>query len=159
MSFDFLFAPVEHLDESLASLFEGAPIAVALGVAFLLGLRHATDPDHLMAVTALVARDESGTRSAARLGALWGAGHATALLADRPAADPARHRAAAGARVAPPRRPSASSSSCSPLRVLARWVHRNRQHDHDTARCARRARRSASASCTGSPAPAPSCCC
>ena len=53
---DFLFAPVEHLDESLSSLFDGAPIAVALGVAFLLGLRHATDPDHLMAVTALVAR-------------------------------------------------------------------------------------------------------
>ena len=77
---DFLFAPVEHLDESLASLFEGAPIAVALGVAFLLGLRHATDPDHLMAVTALVAGDQRGTRSAARLGAVWGAGHATALL-------------------------------------------------------------------------------
>jgi len=81
MSFDFLFAPVEHLDESLAHLFESAPLAVALGVAFLLGLRHATDPDHLMAVTSLVAQDDGGTRAATRLGALWGAGHAAALLA------------------------------------------------------------------------------
>ena len=80
IGFDFLFEPVEHLDDSLAGLFEGAPLAVALGIAFLLGLRHATDPDHLMAVTALVARDQSSTRSAARLGAIWGAGHATALL-------------------------------------------------------------------------------
>jgi hypothetical protein len=81
IDFDFLFAPVEHLDETLAGLFESAPLAVALGVAFLLGLRHATDPDHLMAVTSLVARDGGGTRSATRLGALWGAGHAAALLA------------------------------------------------------------------------------
>ena len=80
IDFEFLFKPVEQLDETLTALFEGAPFAVALGVAFLLGLRHATDPDHLMAVTALVARDNAGTRSAARLGAVWGAGHATALM-------------------------------------------------------------------------------
>ena len=81
IDFEFLFTPVEHLDEQLAGLFESAPLAVALGIAFLLGLRHATDPDHLMAVTSLVARDDGGTRSAARLGAVWGAGHAAALLA------------------------------------------------------------------------------
>ena len=81
IDFEFLFTPVEQLDEQLAGLFESAPLAVALGVAFLLGLRHATDPDHLMAVTSLVARDDGGTRSAARLGAVWGAGHAAALLA------------------------------------------------------------------------------
>jgi len=80
IGFDFLFKPVEHVDDALSDLFQGAPLIVALGVAFLLGLRHATDPDHLMAVTSLVARDPSGTRSAARLGAVWGAGHATALL-------------------------------------------------------------------------------
>ena len=71
---------LDHLDDSLAGLFQGAPLVVALGVAFLLGLRHATDPDHLMAVTSLVARDPGGTRSAARIGAVWGAGHASALL-------------------------------------------------------------------------------
>lgn len=81
MSFEFLFGPVEHLDESLAQLFDGAPLIAALGVAFLLGLRHATDPDHLVAVTSLVASEDSNHRDAARLGAWWGLGHAAMLLA------------------------------------------------------------------------------
>ena len=55
MSFDFLFRPVEQLDDQLAELFTGAPLLVALGLAFVLGLRHASDPDHLVAVTSLVA--------------------------------------------------------------------------------------------------------
>ena len=80
MSLDFLFAPVEHLDDTLARLFEGAPLPVALLLAALLGLRHATDPDHLMAVTSLVAADGAGTRAATRLGAVWGIGHAATLL-------------------------------------------------------------------------------
>jgi len=81
MSFDFLFGPVEELDEWLTSLFEGAPLLVALGIAFVLGLRHASDPDHLVAVTSLVAADQGDVRGAARLGAWWGLGHATTLLA------------------------------------------------------------------------------
>jgi hypothetical protein len=80
MSLDFLFAPVEHLDDTLTHLFDGAPLPVALLLAALLGLRHATDPDHLMAVTSLVAADGAGPRAAARLGAFWGIGHATTLL-------------------------------------------------------------------------------
>jgi ABC-type nickel/cobalt efflux system permease component RcnA len=81
MSFDFLFAPVEQLDHLITGLFEGAPLLVALGIAFLLGLRHASDPDHLVAVTSLVAAEDGDTRQAARLGAWWGIGHAAALLA------------------------------------------------------------------------------
>jgi high-affinity nickel permease len=81
MSFDFLFTPVEQLDHLITGLFDGAPLVVALGIAFLLGLRHASDPDHLVAVTSLVAADDGDTRQAARLGAWWGLGHATALLA------------------------------------------------------------------------------
>jgi ABC-type nickel/cobalt efflux system permease component RcnA len=54
---------------------------VVVAVAFLLGLRHATDPDHLVAVSTLVAgTHERATRAAARLGAAWGAGHATTML-------------------------------------------------------------------------------
>lgn len=57
-------------------------VLVALGFALLLGLRHATDPDHLVAVSTLVAgNDDQPSRAAARLGALWGAGHAIALIA------------------------------------------------------------------------------
>ncbi|MEX2253266.1 MAG: hypothetical protein WD649_03865 [Thermoleophilaceae bacterium] len=53
----------------------------ALAISCLLGLRHAADPDHLVAVTSLVAAEDGDTRSAARLGAWWGAGHALVLLA------------------------------------------------------------------------------
>lgn len=81
MSFDFLFAPLEHLDAWLGGLLAGAPLLVALGIAFVLGLRHASDPDHLVAVTSLVAAEDGNIRSAARLGTWWGLGHATTLLA------------------------------------------------------------------------------
>ncbi len=80
MSFDWLFEPVEEIDAWLTNLFEGAPLLVALGVAFVLGLRHASDPDHLVAVTSLVAADDGDTRAASKLGAWWGLGHATMLL-------------------------------------------------------------------------------
>lgn len=81
MSFDVLFEPVEELDAWLTQLFDGAPLVVALGIAFVLGLRHASDPDHLVAVTSLVAADGGDTKEAARLGAWWGIGHAAVLLA------------------------------------------------------------------------------
>jgi hypothetical protein len=81
MSFDFLFTPVEELDHLISTLFDGAPLVVALLVAFLLGMRHASDPDHLVAVTSLVAAEDGDTRQAARLGAWWGLGHAGALVA------------------------------------------------------------------------------
>ena len=55
MNFDFLFRPFEHIDAWLTGLFSGAPLLVALAIAFALGLRHACDPDHLVAVTSLVA--------------------------------------------------------------------------------------------------------
>ena len=81
MDFQFLFKPVEELDSLITGLFDGAPLLVALGIAFLLGLRHASDPDHLVAVTSLVAAEDGDTRKAARLGAWWGIGHAAALVA------------------------------------------------------------------------------
>jgi ABC-type nickel/cobalt efflux system permease component RcnA len=82
LDFSWLFAPAEQVDEGLTHLLEGAPLLVALGIAFVLGLRHASDPDHLVAVTSLVAADRDGcTRDATRLGAWWGLGHATMLLA------------------------------------------------------------------------------
>jgi ABC-type nickel/cobalt efflux system permease component RcnA len=80
MNFEFLFQPVEELDALLTGLLDGAPLLVALGIAFLLGLRHASDPDHLVAVTSLVASEQSDTPAAARLGAWWGIGHGAMLL-------------------------------------------------------------------------------
>jgi hypothetical protein len=81
LSFDFLFGPLEHLDGWFTSLFAGSPLLVALGLAFALGLRHASDPDHLVAVTSLVAADDPDSRAAVRLGAWWGLGHALTLVA------------------------------------------------------------------------------
>lgn len=70
------------LDDWLAHLSQGAPVAVVLLVAVVLGLRHATDPDHIAAVTTLVAGGrERAARRAARLGAWWGLGHAVTLVA------------------------------------------------------------------------------
>jgi ABC-type nickel/cobalt efflux system permease component RcnA len=77
---DVLFQPVEAIDEWLTGLIEGAPLLVALSIAFVLGLRHASDPDHLVAVSSLVAADDGDVRAATRLGAWWGAGHALTLL-------------------------------------------------------------------------------
>jgi high-affinity nickel permease len=69
------------LDDWIAGLSHGASLGVVLVVAVLLGLRHATDPDHIAAMTTLVASGrERATRSAAELGAWWGAGHALTLL-------------------------------------------------------------------------------
>lgn len=44
------------LDDRIAHLNGGGTLLVIIGVAVLLGLRHATDPDHLTAVSTLVAR-------------------------------------------------------------------------------------------------------
>ncbi len=69
------------VDDWIAGLGSGHPLLVATVIAVLLGLRHATDPDHLAAVVTLVAaEDDRRARRAARLGLVWGAGHGTSLV-------------------------------------------------------------------------------
>jgi cytochrome c biogenesis protein CcdA len=68
------------LDQWIAGL--GGNGLMALAVALLLGLRHATDPDHLTAVSTLILSDQrNGARRAGALGLAWGLGHASTLLA------------------------------------------------------------------------------
>ena len=68
------------LDARITDLAQGGGLALVLVVALLLGLRHASDQDHLAAVSTLIASDpEDGTRRAGRLGLSWGAGHALTL--------------------------------------------------------------------------------
>ena len=70
------------LDERLASLSDGTTFLVVVVVAVVLGLQHATDPDHVTAVSTLVASARERPRLlAARLGLVWGAGHAISLFA------------------------------------------------------------------------------
>ena len=60
----------------------GIDNALTFFVAVLLGIRHATDPDHLTAVsTVVLSRGSEGARRAGVLGLAWGVGHATTLLA------------------------------------------------------------------------------
>jgi ABC-type nickel/cobalt efflux system permease component RcnA len=55
-------------------------LAAALGVGFLLGLRHALDPDHVAAVSAFASAHRSVLRTCL-VGTCWGVGHTVALLA------------------------------------------------------------------------------
>jgi hypothetical protein len=50
-----------------------------LGIGFLLGMRHATDPDHVVAVSTIVCREQSIPR-AGWIGVLWGVGHTLTIL-------------------------------------------------------------------------------
>lgn len=49
-------------------------LLLAFGTSLLLGMRHATDPDHIVALTTIVDRERSTWRSS-RIGVLWGLGH------------------------------------------------------------------------------------
>ena len=55
-----------------------ASMAVAIGLG--LGLRHATDADHVVALSTLLRR-KAGLRGALVIGAVWGVGHTLVLLA------------------------------------------------------------------------------
>jgi len=50
---------------------------IALGL--VLGMRHATDPDHVIAVTTIVSRQRS-LKGAALIGTFWGIGHTLTML-------------------------------------------------------------------------------
>jgi len=56
-----------------------APLGIAL-LGLLLGMRHATDPDHLIAVTAILSR-ERRLSVATRIGVIWCLGHTLTVLA------------------------------------------------------------------------------
>jgi len=55
-------------------------IATILFIGFALGMRHATDPDHVVAITTIVAR-QRGVGKAGLIGALWGLGHTFTIFA------------------------------------------------------------------------------
>ena len=57
---------------------DGTGLAI-LGLGFALGVRHALDPDHLVAVSTIVSRNKSIARSSLA-GAFWGLGHTASLF-------------------------------------------------------------------------------
>jgi hypothetical protein len=50
-----------------------------LAVGFFLGMRHATDPDHVIAVTTIVSNQRNSLR-AVLIGAFWGVGHTVTIF-------------------------------------------------------------------------------
>jgi High-affinity nickel-transport protein len=50
-----------------------------IAIGFFLGMRHATDPDHVIAVTTIVSR-QNKVRSAALIGIFWGVGHTLTIF-------------------------------------------------------------------------------
>lgn len=70
------------MDSWLEGFMHGpSALWVVLLVSLLLGLRHASDPDHLAAVTTLIASDErKRVRKATFMGFAWGLGHGTTLI-------------------------------------------------------------------------------
>ncbi len=54
-------------------------LLTVIGVGFLLGIRHATDPDHVIAVSTIVSRQQN-IRHAGLIGVLWGVGHTITIV-------------------------------------------------------------------------------
>jgi high-affinity nickel-transport protein len=60
------------------NLGTGAPLGIAL-LGLLMGMRHATDPDHVIAVTTILSRERRFT-AATWIGIVWGLGHTVTVL-------------------------------------------------------------------------------
>jgi len=68
------------LDDWIAGL-GGGSVLLGLAAALLLGIRHASDPDHVTALSTLVFSDRADARRrAGRLGLAWGLGHGATLF-------------------------------------------------------------------------------
>jgi high-affinity nickel permease len=65
---------------SLVSHSTSIGLFAVLALGFFLGMRHATDADHVVAVSTIVSRERK-VGSAALIGALWGAGHTITIFA------------------------------------------------------------------------------
>lgn len=71
------------IDGWLEGFMDGSVgVGMILLISLLLGLRHASDPDHLAAVTTLIASEEERkkARKAGWMGFCWGLGHGTTLV-------------------------------------------------------------------------------
>ncbi|SFS07045.1 high-affinity nickel-transport protein [Granulicella pectinivorans] len=71
-----MFAPFQ----SVTTAHPLASFAAVVGLGLVLGMRHSTDPDHVVAVSTIVARERSVPRGAL-IGVLWGLGHTITIVA------------------------------------------------------------------------------
>jgi ABC-type nickel/cobalt efflux system permease component RcnA len=72
----FASAPIA---QSLLSKDKLVPFATVTLLGLFLGMRHSTDPDHVVAVSTIVSRQKS-VKSSAVIGLLWGLGHTLTIF-------------------------------------------------------------------------------
>jgi ABC-type nickel/cobalt efflux system permease component RcnA len=68
-----------HLDLHLLSKERLGPILFVTGLGLILGMRHSTDADHVVAISTIVSRQRS-IRNAAFIGTIWGMGHTVTIF-------------------------------------------------------------------------------
>ena len=68
-----------HLDVHLFSKERLGPILFVTGLGLILGMRHSTDADHVVAISTIVSKQRS-IRNAAFIGSVWGMGHTITIF-------------------------------------------------------------------------------
>ena len=68
-----------HIAHGLLSKDKLVPFVTVTVLGLFLGMRHSTDPDHVVAVTTIVSRQKS-IRGSATIGLLWGLGHTLTIF-------------------------------------------------------------------------------
>jgi ABC-type nickel/cobalt efflux system permease component RcnA len=68
-----------HISQGLLSTDKLIPFVTVVLLGLFLGMRHSTDPDHLVAVSTIVSRQRS-VKSSAAIGLLWGLGHTLTIF-------------------------------------------------------------------------------
>lgn len=68
-----------HFDMHLISNERLGPVLLVTGLGLILGMRHSTDADHVVAVSTIVSKQRS-IRGAAFIGSIWGLGHTITIF-------------------------------------------------------------------------------
>jgi ABC-type nickel/cobalt efflux system permease component RcnA len=68
-----------HFDAHFLSKERLGPVLFVTGLGLILGMRHSTDADHVVAISTIVSRQRS-IRNAAFIGLVWGMGHTITIL-------------------------------------------------------------------------------
>jgi nickel/cobalt exporter len=68
-----------HINMNLISQLRLGPILFVTGLGLILGMRHSTDADHVVAISTLVSKQRS-IRNAAFIGSVWGIGHTITIF-------------------------------------------------------------------------------
>lgn len=58
---------------------QSGPLLFVTGLGLILGMRHSTDADHVVAISTIVTRQKS-IRGAAIIGSIWGIGHTITIF-------------------------------------------------------------------------------